>query len=165
MVAVREPSGALRSEFAPTVTSTLEEDTVLLEPWLLTENDLQWLISLGKKRYGEDYDYLTVEGWFRNIVLKNPTMFHAVRLQNSFLIGMLSCVPWLPSEFEYHTIFICTDFGHGWEAMKLLRSSIAWAKMRKLKRWRMSSDTDVDLAMMARRLGATEISPRFTLNL
>ena len=47
----------------------------LLEPWLLSENDIQWLIFLGKKRYGERFDYVTVEGWFRNIVLKSPLMF------------------------------------------------------------------------------------------
>ena len=52
-----------------------------------------------------------------------------------------------------------------WEAMKLLRASIAWARKRKCVRWRMSSDTDYDLAAMARRLGVNEESPRFTLNL
>lgn len=151
------------NQFAPIIHDAT--DTLLLEPWLLSENDLPWLISLGKKRYGVDYDYVTVEGWFRNLVLKNPMMFHPIRLTNSFMIGMLSCVPWLPSEFECNVVFVCADDDAAWEALKLLRANIEWAKMRKCKRWRLVSDTQFDLAPFARRLGATELTPRFTLNL
>lgn len=153
----------MNRQWQPTLFN--DEEAVLLEPWLLSETDLPWLISLGKKRYGGDYDYVTVEGWFRNLVLKNPMMFHPIRLANSFMIGMLSCVPWLPSEFECSVVFICADDGAMWEAMKLMRASIEWAKLRKCKRWRFTSDTEYDLAPFARRLGVTEISPRFTLNL
>lgn len=146
-------------------TSTDPADTVLLEPWLCTENDLQWLIFLGKKRYGEEFDYLTVEGWYRNVVLKNPMMFHPTRLSNAFQIGMITCVPWLPAEFEYHVVFVCSDHNFMWESAKLLRHSIEWSRKRGCKRWRLSSDTDFDLAPIARRLGATEVSPRFTITL
>ena len=121
--------------------STLGAATVLVDPWVLSENDIQWLISLGKKRYGEGFDYLTCEGWFRNIVLKSPLMFHPVRLANSFLISMLSCNPWAPSEFECNVVLVCADEGCMWEAAKLLRSSIEWARKRKCKRWRLAGDT------------------------
>ena len=139
------------------------QDTVLLDPWLLTENDIQWLIFLGKKRYGIDFDYATAESWFRNIVLKSPLMFHAVRTANAFSISMISTLPWMPAEFECNVVFVCADDGAMWEAFKLMRDSIEWARKRKCTRWRLSSDTSVDLCNMARRLGATEISPRFTL--
>jgi len=135
----------------------------LLEPWLLSENDIQWLIFLGKKRYGERFDYVTVEGWFRNIVLKSPLMFLPIRTENAFLVAMLSVVPWLPSEFECHVVFVCADDGAMWETLKLLRSSIKWARDRKCASWRLSSDTEFDLAPMARRLEATELSPRFMI--
>lgn len=130
---------------------------------MTTENDLPWLIYLGKKRYGAEYDYSTVENWYRNIVLKSPLMFHAARTQNAFAISMLSTLPWTPSEFECNVIFICADDGAMWQAMKLLRDSIAWAKKRKCKCWRLSSNTEHELHAMALRLGAREISPRFTL--
>jgi hypothetical protein len=133
------------------------------DPWMTTENDLPWLIYLGKKRYGLDYDYTTVEGWYRNIVLKSPLMFHSARTENAFAISMISTLPWLPSEFEANIIFICAEDGAMWEAMRLLRDSVAWAKLRKCKRWRMSSNTEYDVQAMARRLGATEITPRFSM--
>lgn len=164
MVDVYQSPGALRSQPEIGVNFT-PADAVLIEPWLLTENDLQWLIFLGKKRYGVDYDYLSVEGWFRNIVLKNPMMFLATRLTNSFQIGLVSLLPWVPSKLEYHVVFICSDDGAMWEAAKLLRQSIDWARKRGCKCWRLSSDTEFDLAPVARRLGATEVSPRFTINL
>ena len=151
------------TQFTP--FSTASEDTVLLDPWMTTENDLPWLISLGKKRYGSQYDYTTVEGWYRNIVLKSPLMFHAARTQNAFAISMISCLPWTPSEFECNIVFICADDGAMWEAMKLLRDSIEWARIRKCVRWKLSSDTETDVYAMAKRLGATQISPRFSLEL
>jgi hypothetical protein len=136
-----------------------------MEPWLLTENDIQWLIFLGKKRYGDRWDQATTEGWFRNIVLKSPMMFRPVRTANAFAISMLSTLPWLPSEFEANVVFVCADEGCMWEAFKLMRDSIEWAKKRRCVRWRMQSDTEVDLYQMALRLGAKQISPRFTLEL
>ena len=142
-----------------------DADAVLLDPWMLTENDLPWLIFLCKKKYDLRFYSVTTEGWFRNIVLKSPLMFYPIRLVNSFMISMLSCNPWTPSEFECNVVFVCADDGAMWEAVKLLRASIEWARLRKCKRWRLSSDTDFDLAPMARRLGATEVAPRFTLEM
>jgi hypothetical protein len=141
----------------------LDSAAILVEPWLLSENDLHWCISLGKKKYPSNYDPLATEGWLRNIVFKGPLMFHPVRTAHAFCISMISCLPWLPSDFEAHVVAICADDGAMWEAAKLLRDSIAWAKSRRCKCWRLCSDTDYDLAGMARRLGAKEISPRFTM--
>jgi hypothetical protein len=118
---------------------------------------------LGKKRYGSNYDYDTVEGWYRNIVLKSPLMFRSARTQNAFAISMLSCLPWAPNENECNVVFICADHGAMWESMKLLRDSIEWAKHRKCARWRLASNTEHDLHVMAKRLGATEMTPRFTM--
>lgn len=140
-------------------------DIVPVQPWLTTENDLQWLIYLGKKRYGEAFDYVTVEGWYRNIVLKSPLMFHSVRMPNAFCISMISTLPWTPSEFESNVIFICAEEGSTWEVMRLLRASVAWARHRKCKTWRISSNTEHGVDALARRLGATEVSPRFLMEL
>lgn len=155
MVDVREFPSALHNQRPDPVATQ--------EPWLLTENDIPWLISLGKKRYGEKWDYQTVETWFRNIVLKSPLMFHHVRLNNAFLISMTSCNPWAPAALECNTVLICADEGAHWEAVALVRAAVEWARKRKCVCWRMASDTHVDLANIARRIGATEISPRFTV--
>jgi hypothetical protein len=136
---------------------------ILVEPWLLTENDIPWLVDLCKRRYSNKYDPVTTEGWFRNIVLKSPVIFNPSRMPNAFCISMLSLVPWLPSEIECSVIFICAEHGAHWEGMKLLRSSIEWARTRKSTVWKLQSDTDYDLSGMAKRLGATEIAPRYVV--
>ena len=151
--------------FTPIIETTIEADTVLLDPWLLTENDLPWLHILFKKKYAAEFDSMTTESWFRNIVLKNPMMFYPVRLSNSFLIAMLSTLPWLPSQFDCNIICVCADDGFMWETIKLLRGSIDWARKRKCKHWMLASDTAFDLAPMAKRLNAKELWPRFMINL
>lgn len=160
-------SGPLSVRISPTfkLTPASPQDTILLDPWMLSETDLQWLNFLFRKKYDSGFDPLTTEAWYRNVVLKTPVMFHAIRLTNSFAISMLSCLPWLPNEFECNVICVCADDGAGWEAIRLLRASIAWARSRKCRRWRITSDTEYDLGSMAKRLGATEITPRFTLEL
>src|SRR6516162_4680312 len=139
------------------------ELSVLVEPVLMNDGDIDWMIYPGKKRYPPTYDPVTVEGWFRNVVLKSPMMFFPIRMPNAFAISMLSVVPWLPSEFECNVVAVCADDDCMWEAMKCLRGSIEWAKKRKVKRWRLVSETTYDLAPFAKRLGAREISPRFEL--
>lgn len=170
MVDVRQSPRALPEQsnpvaFKPVVTTTMEADTVLLEPWLLSESDLPWLHFLFKKKYDVRFDSMTTEGWYRNIVLKNPMMFYPVRLANSFLIAMLSTLPWLPAEFDCNIICVCADDGAMWETMKLLRASVDWARKRGCKHWLLASDTVYDLAPMAKRLNANEISPRFSIKL
>lgn len=136
---------------------------VLVEPWLLNENDLPWLYDICRRRYSHKYDPYSTEGWFRNIVLKNPLMFLPQRMPNAFAISMLTVLPWLPSDFNANMIFVCAEENCGWEALKLLRSSIAWAKDRKCKTWGLASDTAVDLSALAHRLNAEEIWPRYVI--
>lgn len=132
-------------------------------PRVMTEDDLPWLNYLCRKRYSYIYDPESTEAWFRNIVLKSPLMFYAIRTNDAFVITMLSIVPWLPNTVESNVIFICADDGALWQAMTLLRCSIAWSRRRQCTLWRVSSDTDYDLRPLARRLGATELTPRFIL--
>lgn len=76
---------------------------------------------------------------------------------------MLSVKPWTPSETECNVAALCADDGAMYEALKLLRWSIEWAKLRKCAYWGFSSDTDYDFKMLANRLGAQEISPRYIM--
>jgi hypothetical protein len=137
----------------------------LVEPnvRLLTDDDIPWLSELGKRKYGERYDYLTVENWYRNIVLKQPLLFYPMRTKHAFCISMLSFLPWCPGDGECVVVLICADDGRMWEAMHLLRNSIDWGRSRKCAVWKLSGDTVYDLRPMATRVGATEISPRFEL--
>jgi hypothetical protein len=131
----------------------------------MNEHDLPWLICLCKKRYSDRYDAPGAEGWFRNIVLKAPLMFYPARSANAFTITMLACEPWLPSDFTANVVFTCADDGAMWEVTSLLRDSVTWSRKRKCVAWRMWSDTDYDVGALARRIGAIEVLPRYSLRL
>ena len=173
MVYISESHGALRRESGDiagttdpaAAPSTDNQIPVLVnrEPQLITEHDIPWLNYICKKRYSNRYDSSTTENWFRNIVLKSPMTFYATRMSDAFQISMLSVMPWLPAEPECIELFVCADDGKMWQALKLLRDSIDWARKRRCAMWRLSSDTDSDLVGLAKRLGVTEISPRYTI--
>jgi hypothetical protein len=132
----------------------------------MTEADIPWLLRLFDKRYAAyPYDPLGSEGWFRNRVLKEPMLFLAQRTTNAFCISMLSVTPWIPADYETNVIVICAEDNVTWESLKLLRASIEWARLRRCKTWRMSSDTSHDVTLFAQRLGAVEISPRYVMRL
>jgi hypothetical protein len=96
-------------------------------------------------------------------VLKQPVLFHPMRTENAFCITLLSCPPWLPAQYEATVMLIYADKGAVYEAIKLLKESIEWGRSRKCVLWRVSSETDYDLAPLAKRIGADEESPRFIL--
>ena len=147
------------SPFADTVPVLVDQ------PRLFTEQDIFWVVWLGRKRYPKDYDPMGAEGWLRNTVLKQPLMFLPMRTQNAFAVSMISVKPWTPSVNECHLAAICCDDGAMYEGVKLCRWSIEWAKLRKCSLWSMSSDTEYDFTMLAKRIGATEIGPRFIMRM
>jgi hypothetical protein len=123
------------------------------------------MLELGDRRYPGRYDRLGTEMWVRNIVLKGPMMFLPLRTADAFLIGMISTTPWMPQAPEANVVLVCAEEGHMWDAIMLLRASIEWAKRRKCALWRLSSETDFDLAPIALKLGATEANVRYVLRL
>lgn len=129
------------------------------------EGDLPWLAYLCLKKYSHRYDQEGTEGWFRNIVLKAPLLFYPARTDNAFTVTMLSCLPWLPAEWSADVVFTCADDGAMWEVMSLVRQSIEWSRKRRASFWRISSDTDYDIAPLAHRVGANAIGPRYILRL
>src|SRR3974377_1498329 len=63
------------------------------QPRILVEDDAPWLVYLCKNRYSHRYDQIGTEQWFRNVVLKQPGIFLAIRTQNAFLIALISFIP------------------------------------------------------------------------
>ena len=92
-------------------------------------------------------------------------LFLPQRTDNAFCISMLSVTPWLPVDYETNVVVICAEDNATWEAIKLLRASVAWSRLRRCKVWRLSSDTHNDMTLLAQRLGAEEISPRYVMRL
>lgn len=144
-------------------TASASDLSVLVKPRVLTDADIPWLYDICIRRYSPEYDPVSTEHWFRNLVLKNPLFFCAQRTDNAFCITALSALNWLPTKFNANVAFIAAEEGAVWEAMKLLRASIAWARSRKAATWAVASDTPTDLKLMAYHLGATEIHPRYVI--
>lgn len=129
------------------------------------ESDRAWLVDLCKRRYPPHYDLGATEAWIINAVLKNPINFYATRSADAFQITNLFAPPWAPTQLKADVVAICADDGEIWQAFLLLRDSIAWARSRNASHWRFETDTAYDLGPIMRRLGATEVTPRYTLNI
>jgi hypothetical protein len=128
----------------------------------LTENDCDFIRHLANKKYPHYYDFISVEAWFRNRVLKEPIKYLAIRTDSAFLIGFIDFLIWLPSQYEFNVGLLCADDGAHWEGVKLLRFSMEWATQRGCAIWRFGSDEDdVPVRSMCLRVGAKEISPRY----
>jgi hypothetical protein len=131
----------------------------------MTEDDLPWLKQLCLRKYSDRYEPEATENWYKQLVLKNPLLFLAIRTDKAFLIALISCLPWTPSEFEANIIFLCAEDNAAWHTLKLLRYSIDWARRRKLTYWRIAGETEFDLGPLALRVGAKESQPRYSLRL
>jgi hypothetical protein len=123
------------------------------------------MLEVARRRYDPRYDFIGAEMWFRNIVLKQPMVFLPIRSQDAFAIGMLSTVPWRPQEVECNVAMVCADFGALWQAVTLMRVTLAWARQRKCIKWRVTSETDFDLGPIAHKLGAEKEPYRYVVKL
>lgn len=123
------------------------------------------MIDLGRRRYTQGFDAMAMEAWFRNTVLKQPLIWLYVRLDHAFMLGVINIIPWIPGELEFTVILVVADEGYMWEAVELLRFSIEWSRKRRIVDWRLSSETENELGAIAKRLGAAQLSPRYSLRL
>lgn len=123
------------------------------------------MLELSAKRYSNRYDLRAGEMWFRHVCLKQPTVFLPLRTDGAFLVVLISTLPWLPSEWEANMVHLCAEDGCMWEAVRLVREGIAWAKQRRCTEFRMSSETSYDLGPIAKRAGMTELRPKYCVRL
>lgn len=131
----------------------------------LEERDRPFLVDLCKRRYATDYNAETTDAWFTAIVLRNPIQYYATRTIDAFQITNLTTTPWRPHEFRADIVFICCDHDKLWQALPLLRDSIQWARDRRAVAWRFETETAYDLKPLMAKLGVTEITPRYHLEL
>jgi len=131
----------------------------------VTYDDVPWVRELFKKRF-HNFDVETAEAWYRNVVLPNPMLWLPIRSTHGFLTAFLKSVPWLPDQKICTVITVCCDEGKVWQALPLLRYSIAWARHRGAASWEYESDRpEIDIGPLAKRLGMTSREPRYCINL
>lgn len=131
----------------------------------LSTEDAIWARSLFGRRYPNSFDLATTEAWMREVVLRAPLRFHAMRTDDGLCISLVNEYPWQPTEHEVTVVSLVSDLGKVWQAVPLLRESIAWARSRKAVAWRFGSDTAYDCTALMRRIGVPQEAPRFRLDL
>lgn len=124
--------------------------------------DLPWLLSLADKRY-RHFDPGTTLAWLAGII-QNPQALVS-RTDDAFVIAIYTTPAWHPAEPECHVHFLCAAEGCHWQAMKLLRETVAWARGHGCVRWWFSSETQYEIGPLAKRLGARPRVMRYCLDL
>lgn len=128
----------------------------------MTFDDIPWVLSLAHERY---------QGWdpggalvFLIQALKGPNML-LLRTHDAFLVGNHVAPPWYPKRRECHVMALCAKPGAHWQAVRLLRESIDWARTHDCVCWRFHSETMHDVGALARYLGAQADTPRYVIDL
>lgn len=127
----------------------------------ITADDVPWGMSLAHRRY-ESFDpggALIVLG----TALRSSTAL-AIRSDHGFVIANIVAPAWFPRKRDAHILWLCVEEGHHWEAVKLLRASICWAKEQGCRRWWFDGDTEHEVGALAERVGAREV-PRYRIDL
>jgi hypothetical protein len=132
---------------------------------LLTEDDVPWIVNLGKRRYPIAFDAFSAEMWFRNNVLKSPLIFFPARTDRAFTICMIITDAWLPGLRICNNLLLNSEEGAVWEEIALMRAAVEWARKRQCAEYRIWSDTEVDLSAVAVRVGAQPTAIRHTVKL
>lgn len=128
-------------------------------------DDVAWMVELAARRYPPAFDVVAGGVWVTDYVLKQPEQFFPVRTDNAFVVTMINVIPWLPKEPEANVIMCCAEENCAWEAIRLLRVSLFWAKRRECAEWRFRTATDFDVGPLARRMGAFELPPCYAVRL
>ena len=114
--------------------------------------DVPWALSLAHRRYKAGYDpggaLLAVMN-----AINSPNAL-ALRSDHGFLGAHVAFPLWRPEQRDCMVVVLFTEEGHHWEAVRMLRYSVVWAREQKCSRWFLGGDGDKSLAALARRLGA-----------
>lgn len=112
--------------------------------------DAPWMLDISRRRFGSDFDQIACEGWFFTEVLPKYGLYLPIRTSNAFLIALLNSMPWEPSVLRAHVLLLVSDEDAVWEAIRLLRASVEWARSRKCKSWHYHWDEGDALTLCAR---------------
>jgi hypothetical protein len=126
----------------------------------LTVDDVPWLMSLAYKRYGP-YEPGKILVYLLETLRNRDAL--CLRTGRAFMIAGLIMPIWRTENPECNIIALCAEEGAHWEAVKLLRRSVDWARERQCRKWWFGSETKHDISALAKRVGGTECRPRYEI--
>lgn len=130
----------------------------------IVAGDIPWILSLASERYRQ-FDPGGALTFLIQALQSQTTLMIRTEQKSAFLIASTVSAPWYPKELDCHVMGFCAKPGAHWQALKLLRESVAWAKLQGCVRWRFHSETEHDVGALCRRVGARQDSPRYLIEL
>lgn len=121
------------------------------------------MLSLAHRRYTKKPDPGTLLSWL--IGAMSSFNAYVVRTDHALIVATIYSPPWWPDDKECHVVVLVADKGHHWDAVRLLRRSIGWARIRKCTKWRIDSETEHELGPLANYVGAGATGKKYTLDL
>lgn len=133
-------------------------------PWIrrVGMDDVPWLLSLAYKRYGA-FD----PGWVLLRLAEAMSRKHdwlVARSARAFVIANLFLPPWRECQPECNIVVLCAEPGAVWDAVRVARYSVEWAKEKGCLHWWLGSETSYDISPIAKRIGASQAMPRFRMD-
>lgn len=144
----------------PESPNDLRRDVVDFRPIVL--DDIPWVLSLAYERY-RPFDPGRTLTWLVQI-LRSPDAL-AIRSDDAFLIANIVTGIWQPNERDCHVIFCCAAERHHWQAVRLVRQSVTWARGTGCRKWWFCSETDCPIDQIALRVGAKPEVMRYSIDL
>lgn len=128
----------------------------------VTADDLPWIMTTGYERYGP-YDPGRTLVYLLECIRSPRSLF--IRSDKAFVIAVDIMPVWRGRNGECHVLLCCAIDGGHWEASRLLKETIRWARDRKCAKWFFGSETDTDVSALAKYVGATKPQHRYCIDL
>jgi hypothetical protein len=99
-----------------------------------------------------------------DVIQRQPNTL-VIRTQRAYLISNILTPAWHPQEPECHVLFLCAEPKAHWDAMRLVRENVRWAREKGCVRWWICSETEHSIEAFAKRMGAAAALTRYRLDL
>lgn len=129
-----------------------------------TVADIPAILAISRDSYTIVSDWEQTEAWMHRMINHPDCMF--VLSDNGYGVATLMAPFWAPGDLQGHMVILASRSGSsGMQGCALVRAMASWAKSRGAKVFRFGSETGIDLGPIARRLGARQNAPNYTMDL
>jgi hypothetical protein len=123
-----------------------------LNGWKMTRADAPWALALASRRYPA-FNIFQAQAWFDRFIDDDSMCF--VRNDHAACVACIVTKFWQPTVRDAHVMFLLSEEGRVWDAVRALRRALEWARSRGAEHFEISSDTHADISRIAPRLGKT----------
>lgn len=120
--------------------------------------DIPFLLELARETY-PSFDERAASIWLDKVLPRADSL--VLRSASAAIVAMVGAPSWMPSDRQCHIIFVLGYPRAVWDVVRLLRASQEWALEMGCGLWRFGADVPFDVGPLARRVGASEDSPRY----